>query len=579
MADKKEFSDFQTYKCDIITKEDIELPKFCPTCIKDPSYVEPTWYTTDETYLDQKNCLYKFNVTKVINDLRLGEEEDRLKSFAITFTNHTAENRNYKSPEVQSKIIRTAVYNMLIDRDKELSYRHICNNFGCAPVRGNQLSESDKERVEVIIHDLKFLKESIINDIEDGDSVEFLGIEVEEVAQDLGYDALDVSSHFEYRLNLDEGEELSEILQVTLERYDELLAERDQILQNAGIDIDSFNPYGLENYAIIEDTYFPDSENGGNIIQFLVSVPAFALDRVPANSTSNDEDDESDGGEDFVISGRKIRSQMRILRAGFYLYQQQYAVSRFIDNTAMYYEDDPLKEYNFDRVRAHIKTFPADGKIDFNTGEAVFFKLLKDALKSNNFRLDNFVFGGLNTKLARNIKFKVKQDADRPYRIKKILVDSRECRYKKLKGGKARKLIQYLNNHRFISAFLSNIDNIESDLTANATPEWHDFIPKYSYPPVVIQQANDKDGLAGSDERMALECLFEDAGIDAFGSGQIRNYLLEKFISLPKLLAYVFNQRACFREGERFDLNPTDESFGKMFRSASRLDADMQNRF
>ena len=60
MADKKEFSDFQTYKCDIITPiEDIELPKFCPTCVKDPSYVEPTWYTTDETYLDKRTVYIK----------------------------------------------------------------------------------------------------------------------------------------------------------------------------------------------------------------------------------------------------------------------------------------------------------------------------------------------------------------------------------------------------------------------------------------------------------------------------------------------------------------------------------------
>jgi hypothetical protein len=579
MADKKEFSDFQTYKCDILTKEDIELPKFCPTCVKDPSYVEPTWYTTTEAYLDKKNCLYKFNVTKIMEDLRLDRDEDKQRTFAITFTNHIQENRNYKSPAVESKIMRTAIYNMLIDYDKELTYRHICNNTGCAPVKASKLSESDKERIEVIVHDLRFLKESIINDIEDGDSVEFLGIQVEEAAQDLGYDPLDVSSHFEYRLNLDEGEQLSPILQVTLERYDELLAERDSILQKAGINISSFNPYGLENYATIEDYYFPASENGGNIIQFLVSVPAFALDRVPASSTANDEDDESDGAEDFQISGRKLRSQLRILRGAFFLYQQQYAVSRYIDGTAMYYKDSGLKEYNFDRVRKHLKTFPGDGELDFNTGEPVFFKLLKDALKTNNFRLDNFVFGGLNKKLARNIKFKVKPDADKPYQIKKIMVDSKECRFKKLKGGAAKRLIRYLNNHRFISAFLSKIGEMESEITANETPEWHDLIPKYSYPEVVIQKAKDKDGLAGSDERMALECLFEDAGIDALGSGQIRNYLLEKFISLPKLLAYVFNQRACFRPGERFDLNPTNESFAKMFRSASRLDADMQNRF
>tara|TARA_R110000824_G_scaffold121208_17_gene277226 strand:+ start:1345 stop:8463 length:7119 start_codon:yes stop_codon:yes gene_type:complete len=579
MADKKEFSDFQTYKCDILTKEDLDLPKFCPTCVKDPSYVEPTWYTTDETYLDKKNCLYKFNVTKIIDDLRLEENEKRLKSFAITFTNHVQETRNYKNEAVQSKIIRTAIYNMLIDLDKEISYRHICNNYGCAPITTGKLRKKDKERIEVIIHDLKYLKESIINDIEDGDVVEFLGIQVEEIAQDFGYDPLEVSSHFEYRLNLDEGEQLSPILQVTLEKYDELLAERDRLLQSAAIDIGSFNPYGLENYAILEEKYFPASENGGNIIQFLVSVPAFALDRVPASSTANDEDDESDNSQDFTIKGPKLRRQLRVLRGGFFLYEQQYAVARYIDDTAMYYKDNPLKEYNFTRVRTHIRTFPADGSIDFNTGEPVFFKLLKDALKTNNFRLDNFVFGGLNKKLAQNIKFKVDPQSEKPYEIVKIMVDSKECRFKKLKGGKARKLIRYLNNHKFISAFLSKIKEMETELTANQTPEWHDFIPKYAYPEVIIQKANDKDGLAGSDERMAIECLFEDAGIDAFGSGQIRNYLLEKAISLPKLLAYVFNQRACFKQDEKFDLNPTNESFAKLFAAGSRLDADMQNRF
>ena len=160
MADKKEFSDFQTYKCDINAPiDDIELPKFCPTCVKDPSYVEPPWYTTDETYLDKKNCLYKINVTKVMEDIRLDRVEDKQRTFAITFTNHVQEDRNYKSPAVESKIMRTAIYNMLIDLDKELSYRHICNNFGCAPVKSRQLSEANKERIEVIIHDLKFLKE------------------------------------------------------------------------------------------------------------------------------------------------------------------------------------------------------------------------------------------------------------------------------------------------------------------------------------------------------------------------------------------------------------------------------------
>ena len=578
MAEKKEFSDFQTYKCDILVKEDIEFPVFCPTCTKDPSYVEPTWYSTDEAYLDQKNCVYKFNVTKVINDLRLGAEEKKLRTFAITFRNHVQENRDYKRPEVISKIIRTGIYEMLIDLNKEISYRHICSNAGCKPIESKGLQQKHIERLDIIVHDLRYLKNSIINDIADGDVVEFIGVSVEEEAAEiLDVDLLDVSTHFEYRLDLDEGEVPSAILTVTLERYDELLAERNQILQKAGIEEGTFNPYGLENYAVIEDIYLPANENPGNIIQFLVSIPAFAVDRIPNSSEGDDGDD--DELESFSISGKKIRKQLRILNSAYYLYMQQYAVARYLDNTALYYKDSGLKEYNFETVKIHLKTFPADGKINFKVGSPVFFKYLKDALKQNNFRVDNFQFGGLGKKLARKIKFKVDQNSDEPYVIKKILVDSKECRFKKLKGSKARKLIRYMNNHKFMSAFLSQINKIETELTANQTPEWNDFIPKYAYPEVIIQKAQDKDGISESNERNVLECLFEDAGIDALGSGQIRNYLLEKAISLPKLLAYVFNQRACFQTSELSENNPTNEKFRDMFNRASSLDADMENRF
>ena len=71
MAEEKTFADFQKYKCndiDIVDVAAIELPRFCPSCEKDPSYVEPTWYSVDEPYLDKKNCLYKVNVTQIISD-------------------------------------------------------------------------------------------------------------------------------------------------------------------------------------------------------------------------------------------------------------------------------------------------------------------------------------------------------------------------------------------------------------------------------------------------------------------------------------------------------------------------------
>jgi hypothetical protein len=567
MTEDKKFSDFQKYKCAEIELEDIgiELPKFCPSCEKDPSFVGPTWYSSPEPYLDKKNCLYKVNITAIIKDLRLQIDEDELSTYSITYGNHQETDRDYfNNPEVQSQIIRTAIYQLLINYDKEVKFKHICNTLDCSPLRvKKRLKPEVLEKLEEIVDALKFLKKSITQDIADGDSIVF--------EQD------DINSYFEYSFDLDEGETLSPILTATIEEYNNLLDERKRILDGLNIPIENFNAYGLENFATIEDTYYPAAPTAGTTIQFLVSVPAFVLDRVPSASQAGDDEDD-EGRDDFVVRAPRLRRQLKVLSSAMYLYTLQYAVARRLDGTAMYYEGTGLKEYDFELVSKSLKTFPADGKLDLgDTGNDVFFKLLKEALKFNNFRIDNFQLGAMFNKLAQQIKFKVKSDANKPFQIKNIFVETKECRYKKLKGGPARKLIRYLNKHRFVSKFLSEIDEIENNLTAANTPEWHNFIPKYAYPDVVVQQANDKDGLALSDDRIALECLLEDAGISAIGSGQIRNYLLEKVVPLSKLLAFVFNQRACFQTEDLDENNPTNVKFNQIFGADSYR--DNQDRF
>ena len=176
MANDKTFADFQRYKCKDIEVEDlgIDLPKFCPSCEKDPAYVEPTWYSTDEPYLDKKNCLYKVNITQIITDLNLDVDDEELSTYSITFGNHTNPNRDYRSnPTVQSQIIRTAIYQMLINYDKELEFKHICNTINCDVIKSKPLNDNDLERLEEVLDALKFLKKSIIEDIEDGDAIIF----------------------------------------------------------------------------------------------------------------------------------------------------------------------------------------------------------------------------------------------------------------------------------------------------------------------------------------------------------------------------------------------------------------------
>ena len=56
-----EIKDFQKNVCDL--PEPIPPPeKVCPTCEEDPSYVEPTWWETDEPYLHKGLCEYRVSV-------------------------------------------------------------------------------------------------------------------------------------------------------------------------------------------------------------------------------------------------------------------------------------------------------------------------------------------------------------------------------------------------------------------------------------------------------------------------------------------------------------------------------------
>lgn len=57
-----EIKDFQKNVCEL--PEPIPPPvKVCPTCVIDPSYIEPTWYETEAPYLHKGLCEYRVSVT------------------------------------------------------------------------------------------------------------------------------------------------------------------------------------------------------------------------------------------------------------------------------------------------------------------------------------------------------------------------------------------------------------------------------------------------------------------------------------------------------------------------------------
>ena len=614
----KEYSDFQIYNCNIVKKEDINYPKFCPSCVIDPNFQKPVWYEVKEAYLDKSDCMYKFNVTRVINDIRgpvsnnvavtnealntginigsavgaaggtaavaaagitvgaaaaivgvgavaggaiavaaqdtITDEEpaNSLGSFAITFANHTQPNRDYNLPSVQSKIIRTGLFYILDEFNKQISYENICNTKDCSYFEVDEVKSAvnSSEEVEELNNRLEWIKTDGIASAVDGDRIEF-----DEIGY--GYTILNTG---------DEEEPFSPLLQLLIEELEDLLEQRDDLYRKLiGIDPEVFNPFGLENLAYIEEVYIPQDDSPLNVVQFLVAVPAFAVDALPQSAAGAESDTEETEPEDFVLNARRLRGQLKTIKAAYFLYASQYAVSRYIDGSSLYYKGANLREYDFEAVRRHMSTFPKDGKIDFDRGKDVFFTLLKKALLDNDHRIDNFSFR-LGKKLAQAIKFKVDPNFD-GFKIKKIFIRSRDCDYQRMVGASTRRLIKYLNNHQFVIRMLTDIEQMANELKANTTPEWQDFVPKYAYPEVVLQEAKDQDGISESNQQAALDCLFEDLGISSLGNGGLRNYALEKIVSLAKLLAFSFDQIPCYAAADGQENNPNFKTFSKYFNS------------
>ena len=59
---ESEIKKLQNEVCDLPEQPE-PFPKICPTCVIDPTYVEPTWWETTEPYLNLKICEYQVAIT------------------------------------------------------------------------------------------------------------------------------------------------------------------------------------------------------------------------------------------------------------------------------------------------------------------------------------------------------------------------------------------------------------------------------------------------------------------------------------------------------------------------------------
>ena len=315
-----------------------------------------------------------------------------------------------------------------------------------------------------------------------------------------------------YRKSLAEPNE--EVIKRGVER---LLIDLDKALNDE-------NRKSLERAAIVVKTNYDQTSKETNEA-CLVAVPSFNFNAIP---DIDDEEGEQDDGPtirpEVEVNYKGLFKKMIQLGGALRVYGMFYANAQNLKSAGLniVYKDNPSQRMNYLAIRKQLKDF----RFDLNL-----------ILRQNNY--EGIDYPSLIKRKYEKIKFVYRED--KPFVIKNIYVLDENCndKYTKLKINKEHVLLK--EKYITINAFMSNIEQVIIDITAQETKPWLEFTIDNVYPPVVV----DYGTLESFDEGdyNELGCLLEKSlGI---GNGQVTDYLAKETLSFFKTLENEAYKSAC----------------------------------
>jgi len=466
----------------------------CPSCIPDSSYIEPTWYTTEEPYLNKKTCEYMISVT--VNSRGDSHSPSTIKKSKLPFK------------KLLKTYIRPGVRLLLRHFDKLETDKIVCASY--VDEDPSLVSELDDffdgtnlkasgERVGLIgVKDLKITAEAgPLPNLKEayGDS----GVMDSECRDILDVDLSDFLKERKKSTNI-QGSESYTILNI------------DKKLKKKFPQVKNLN--ALELYALAKDYHFTGYAD--SIMKVLIAIPAYIFDQIPQ---APELPEVNTSPQTLFISPRRLRTDLAKLREAIGSFAQFQAFFYRHQNGSLYHKESGEKFY----IKFYSKRLE------------LFENRLETLLTKNGFTYSTF--GGFRTpSMPWKIKFVFDtSDEKRPFTLKRVGAKIEGCPYQKLSKG-LKSFLKKVNKDQTLLGFIANFEDIMSDLNARETIGWLDFSLKYIYPDLAINYGSSEKIKEGQ----AVNCLADKLGLDG-----IDDFVHDAVGRFSELFLYAVNKEAC----------------------------------
>lgn len=493
-----DFATFQNRECDEIEREQLP-PVVCPTCIPNPAASVPVWWEETEPFLNQRDCLYQMAVS--INEDGKHLDPSTIRDLRASLIEEGVTSSQSLSPEDIKRILGPDRYQSIID----VAMRE---GFLRAGIR-QMLRFYDKlESNETVC---AFSNCEFPSD-RGPDALEKIG-------ELLAYYSANVEMLRAWMDDPPEGATARE-LDAVIDLYN-VSKVNEQKYRDLGKDL---NFRALEWVATIDDFHieFYQGPSGGVPIRFLLSIPAFNFDLV--EDAPGEEEPVDDPANEVILDARTYDGQINRLQTALRVFEYYYAFFNKTEQGSINFKNFPAQKFQIRKYREGLGEFQDN---------------LDDFLNNNGYRVPLEIAFGKD--LVEEIK--IKFDNSNPvkkYIVKRVSVKTAGCRGWTKIRKKTPKILNAPNKtQRTVMGFIANLDDIDRVLTARESPDWIDFLEKYTYPQISVNYGTDPEESA-LESNTALGCMVDDLGID-----KIFDYLGDELLTLTQAISYNFNKKMC----------------------------------
>ena len=453
MSNKSKFIDMQVDPCDLVEPEEKPLDRVCPTCIPNPSFLEPQWWKEETPWLNEKTCEYSVAVfvNQEGDSFRLNDLKDILDP--VLETNISLSESGVPLAAPMSAVSSQMAEQQQAQNDKR--FDRIKRSFVKPGVRSLLRHYGKTENDELVC----------------------------------ARKNCSIFTTSETKMFITQRK-LHASMNSDVSFYEWARKEQQDIEKLPEID----NPNALELYAQASDYYFYGLANG--IMAVLVTIPAHIFDQVPDAPIPTDVDTSI---ETVRFKLPEFHTWIAKIEASFVLFSK---FQSYFNKT----EEGRLFQLVDGKEGPFYAKFMSGRFEKFETNLSKF-------LENKGYDYySSFNYGNSNSVLEVELQFD-KSDEKRPFKLANtIIIKPANCGDVTLKlPEEPDPLLPTGDNIRHTAFFdqtlmgyIAKYKEIKNELDANKNPPWLDFLIKHTYPTLGVNYGNSMDSKFN-----AMGCLLD----------------------------------------------------------------------